>query len=521
MIYANLREAIEGLQKRGDLLRVKQPISTDYEITAFLDRLVKANGPAVLFENVQGHTMPVLGNLYGTRDRCAHLLGVEKMEDLTRRLEDFLSIMDSGGPKSFLDKMKLLPKLKEIGDMMPEFVKKAPCQEVVWDKPDFGRIPVLRHWPLDGGPFVTFGVTFTRNPVNQVLNAGLYRQQVYTATTCGMHWQKHKGGADHTRIAREQRLRDWTRAVESPEPTAHGARALEGARPHEKAGQRMGVAIAIGCDPVVNFCGAVPAPPDVNEMMIAGAIRGKPVEMVECQTIPGLHVPAEAEIVLEGWIDPFETALEGPFGDHTGYYSPVEAFPVFHLERVTTRKNPVYLTTIVGKPVMEDAWLGEAILKFTLPVMKRQFPEIVDVALPPWGVFHNMMVISIRKSYPGQARKVMHGIWGLGQAMFTKTILVVDHDVDVNNYADVAFRALASLEPLRDLEIVKGPLDHLDHAGMYSCYGGKLGIDGTTKLPDEGLLRPWPPIIEPDAAAAARVEALWKSLALDAGGKAL
>ncbi len=514
MIYPNLQDAIRGLEERGDLLRVTQPISHEYEITSFLDRLVKSDGPAVLFENVIGYDMPVLGNLYGTRDRCAHLLGVESIDELTKRLGDFLAIMDSGGPKSFLEKLKLLPKIKEVGDMMPKFVKHAPCQEVVWEKPDFGRIPVLRHWPLDGGPFISFGITFTRSPGHGVLNAGLYRQQVYTATTCGMHWQKHKGGADHTRMAREAALKNWGKAVESPEPTAWADRPIEGSQPHEKAGERMPVAIAIGCDPVVNFCGAVPAPPDVNEMMIAGAIRGKPVEMVECKTIPGLHVPAEAEIVLEGYIDPFETAMEGPFGDHTGYYSPVEPFPVFHLECVTTRKNPIYLTTIVGKPIMEDAWLGEAIIQFTLPVMKKQFPEIVDVSLPPWGVFHNLMIISIKKSFPGHARKVMHGIWGLGQAMFTKTILVVDHDVDVHDYAEVAFRALASLEPLRDLEIVKGPLDQLDHAAMHSCYGGKIGIDGTTKLPDEGLLRPWPPIIEADAAAEARVDELWSQLGL-------
>ena len=514
MIYANLPETIRGLESGGELLRVASSISTKYEITCFLDRLAKSGGPAVLFENVQGHTMPVLGNLFGTASRTAHLLGVEKIDDLSLRLEDLLSILDSAGPKSLLEKMKLLPKLKEISDMMPAFVKKAPCQEVVWEEPDLAKLPILRHWPLDGGAFITFGVTFTRNPVNQVMNAGLYRQQVYGPRTLGMHWQKHKGGADHERLARERRLEDWTEAARTPKPTGVAGVTDPKAEPHARAGERMDVALAIGCDPIVSFCGAVPAPPDVNEMMIAGLIRAKPVEMVECQTIPGLHVPAEAEIILEGYIDPFETHMEGPFGDHTGYYSPREPFPVFHVEHATTRRDPVYLTTIVGKPIMEDAWLGEAIIRFTMPIMKRQFPEIVDIDFPPWGVFHNLMVISIRKAYPGQARKVMHGIWGLGQAMFTKTILVVDHDVDVHDYREVCFRACASLEPLRDLEIVKGPLDQLDHAGMYSCYGGKLGIDATTKLPEEGLHRPWPPIIEPDAEAAARVETLWHDLGL-------
>ncbi len=503
MIYDNLRETIADLEKRRELLRIKQPISAKLEITAFLDRLVKTDGPAVLFENVEGHSMPVLGNLYGTRERTARLLGVEKLDDLTHRLDEFLSILDTGGPKSFLDKMKMLPKLKEIGDMMPSFVSKGACQEVVWEKPDLTKLPVLFHWPLDGGPFITFGLTFTRNPINQVLNCGLYRHQIYSPTTLGMHWQKHKGGADHARLAREKALGDWGKAAPTPEPSA------------PKTGrEKMPVAIAIGCDPVAQFCGAMPAPPDINEMMIAGAIRGKPVELVECKTLPGLHVPAEAEIVIEGYVDPFETKMEGPFGDHTGYYSPVEPFPVLNVQCITTRKNPIYLTTIVGKPIMEDAWLGEAILKFTLPIMKKQFPEIVNVNLPPWGVFHNLMIISIKKSYAGHARKVMHGIWGLGQAMFTKTILVVDHDVDVSDYRDVCFRTCASIDPVRDFEIVKGPLDQLDHAGMYSCYGGKVGIDATTKWPDEGLVRAWPPIVENDSAAAAKVESLWKTLGL-------
>lgn len=520
MIYTSLRDAVAGLEKRGELLRVKQPIAAHLEITEFLDRLVKADGPAVLFENVIGkdgssNSIPVLGNLFGTRSRCAHLLGVENLDDLTHRLEEFLSIIDSGGPKSFMDKLALLPKLKEISDMMPVVVKKAPCQEVVWDKPDLTKLPVLFHWPLDGGPFITFGVTFTRNPINSVLNAGLYRHQIYSPTTLGMHWQKHKGGADHTRLARERALRDWNRAAQTPDPTGTAGQTSPDSKPNPNAGrERFPVAIAIGCDPVVQFCGAVPAPPDINEMMIAGAIRGKPVELVECQTIPGLHVPAEAEIVIEGWIDPFETSIEGPFGDHTGYYSPMEPFPVLHVERITTRKNPMYLTTIVGAPIMEDAWLGEAILKFTLPIMRKQFPEIVDVNLPPWGVFHNLMIISLKKSYPGHARKVMHGIWGLGQAMFTKTILVVDHDVNPHDYENVCFRACASIDPLRDLEIVKGPIDQLDHAGMFSCYGGKLGIDATTKWPDEGLNRPWPPIIESDEQAKMKVAALWKELGL-------
>lgn len=507
MIPQTLRESIELLEKRSDLARVRDEVSPRFEIATMLDLAVKRNGPALLFENVKGHEMPLLGNLFGTRDRLAALLGVETLDDLSARVESLLAMFDPSGPKSFLDKLKMLPKLKEIGDMMPTYVRSGPCQEKVWDTVDLSRLPVLFHWPRDGGPFITMGLTFTKNPKSGVLNCGLYRLQVYGPRETGMHWQRHKGGADHAREAREKKTGDWNQAARDPDtaPMSPGAE------------DRLPAAVAIGCPPVETFCGALPAPPDINEMMIAGAIRGEPVRMVECRTIPGLHVPAEAEIVLEGWVDPFHTRTEGPFGDHTGYYSPAEPFPVFHVEHITTRRDPVYLATVVGRPVMEDAWWGEALIRFSLPIMKRQFPEIVDVDLPPWGVFHNMMILSIRKAFPGHARKVMHGLWGLGQAMFTKVILVVDHDVDVHDYRDVAFRALASIDPKRDFEMAMGPLDQLDHAGMYSSYGGKVGIDATTKWPEEGLNRPWPEIINPDPAALARMEALWSKIARNGG----
>ncbi|MFH0792611.1 MAG: UbiD family decarboxylase [bacterium] len=502
MPLQNLEQTIKWLEERGELLRVREAVSPRFEMACFLDRLAKTCGPAVLFENVPGHSMPVLGNLYGSRERMAALLGVDRLENLGKKVEDVISIFDPTGPKSFLDKLKLLPKLKEITDLMPEYVKKGACQEVEWPEVDLRKLPALMHWPKDGGPFITMGLTFTRNPKTNVLNCGLYRLQVYGPRETGMHWQKHKGGADHAREAREKKTGSWDEAAKEPQP----GRGL--------SGERLPVAVAIGADPVAVFCGAVPAPPDVNEMLIGGLLRGEPVKMVECRTIPGLHVPAESEIVLEGWIDPFETRLEGPFGDHTGYYSPAEPFPVFHVEHMTTRKNPVFLATLVGIPLMEDAWMGEAIVRFTLPIIKKQFPEIVDVCFPPWGVFHNLMIVSIRKSYPGHARKVMHGLWGLGQVMFTKTIIVVDHDVDLSDYAGVCFRVCASLDPKRDLEITQGPLDQLDHAGMYSCYGGKMGIDATTKWPEEGLLRPWPEILRHDPAAEKKVEELWRRLGM-------
>lgn len=500
---ASLRDAIAILERRGELVRVREELSPRFEIPHLIDLAMKREGPTLYFEKVRGSTIPLVANLFGTPARVAAMLGVEKIADLESRVEDLLAAFDPAGPKSFLDKLKMLPKLKEIGDMMPKYVSKAPCQEVVWDDPNLDKLPVLFHWPKDGGPFITLGLTFTRNPKNGVLNCGLYRLQKYGPRELGMHWQKHKGGADHTREAREKVTGDWESAAREVAP---------GAAPTADKSRRLPVAIALGCGPVETFCGAMPAPPDINEMMIAGAIRGEPTEMVECKTIPGLHVPATAEIVLEGWIDPFETRVEGPFGDHTGYYSPAEPFPVFHLECVTSRRDPLYTATLVGKPIMEDAWWGEALLRFTFPIMKKQFPEIVDVHLPPWGVFHNLMIISIRKAFPGHARKVMHGIWGLGQAMFTKIIIIVDHDVDPKDYADVCFRACASIDPKRDFEIATGPLDQLDHAGMYSCYGGKVGIDATTKWPEEGLTRPWPDIIKHDPAAMQKAEELYRKL---------
>jgi len=502
MIPRDLRQAISLLESRNDLVRVRDQVSTRFEIAHLLDLAVKREGPAFLFESVEGHTMPVLGNLFGTRERLAALLGVDTIDDLAHRVEALLAAFDPSGPKSFLDKLKMLPKLKEISDLMPKYGKGGPCQEETGTEPDLTRFPALFHWPQDAGPFITMGLTFTRNPKSGVLNCGLYRLQVYGPRQTGMHWQRHKGGADHAREAREKKTGDWRKASRDPDAVSAVAEESE----------RLPVAVAIGCPPVETFCGALPAPPDINEMMIAGAIRGEPVRMTECQTIPGLHVPAESEIVLEGWVDPFRTHIEGPFGDHTGYYSPAEPFPVFHVEHITTRRDPIYLATVVGRPVMEDAWWGDALIRFSLPILKKQFPEIVAIDLPPWGVFHNLMIVSIRKAFPGHARKVIHGLWGMGQAMFTKVILVVDHDVDVHDYRDVAFRALASIDPKRDFEMAMGPLDQLDHAGMYPSYGGKVGIDATTKWPDEGVVRPWPDIIEYDPAALQRAEQLWSAI---------
>ncbi|NWF82651.1 MAG: menaquinone biosynthesis decarboxylase, partial [Bryobacteraceae bacterium] len=368
---------------------------------------------------------------------------------------------------------------------LSKMADRGPCQETVRGA-DFSlaELPVLHCWPQDGGPFITFPMVFTRNPETGKRNCGMYRMQVYDARTTGMHWQTQKQGAEHyRRIAREG------------QPA------------------RMPVAVAIGADPATLYSAILPLPPDLDEMMIAGFLRNKPVEMVKCMTVD-LEVPAQAEFVLEGYVEIGETRREGPFGDHTGFYSLDDDYPVFHVEHVTHRKDPIYAATIVGPPPMEDYYMGKAVERIFLPLMRMQIPEIRDISMPAEGVFHNLMLISIRKSYAGQARKVMHAIWGLGQAMFTKVIVVVDEDVDVQNYSEVAWRALNNIDPQRDIEFCLGPVDSLDHASRLPDFGSKMGIDATRKLPQEGFTRRWPDVIRMDPAVRSRVDELWRKAGL-------
>jgi 4-hydroxy-3-polyprenylbenzoate decarboxylase len=347
------------------------------------------------------------------------------------------------------------------------------------------KFPILHCWPGDGGRFITLPMVFSRNPETGKRNCGMYRMQVYDATTTGMHWQKHKQGAEHYR-----------RHVAQGEQT------------------RMPVAVAIGADPVTMFSAVLPLPPEIDEMLFAGFLRGKPVEMVKCET-SDLEVPANAEIVLEGYVSSGELRREGPFGDHTGFYSLDDDYPVFHIECITHRKNPIYAATIVGPPPMEDFYMGKAIERIFLPLMRLQLPEVRDICMPAEGVFHNLILISIRKSYPGQARKVMHAIWGLGQAMFSKVIVVVDEDVDVQNVKEVAWKALNNIDPQRDIEFALGPIDSLDHSSRMPNYGSKMGVDATTKWPSEGFSRRWPAVIEMSDDVKRRVDKLWKRAGLD------
>ncbi|MDE3197308.1 MAG: menaquinone biosynthesis decarboxylase, partial [Acidobacteriota bacterium] len=459
MAYDDLREFIRALDKNKELKRISVPADTKFEITEFADRSVKNGGPALLFEKPGGKNMPLLINSFASMKRMEIALQVDSVDEVAKRISEYLEMRM---PEGLLGKLKMLPKLAEMGAFFPKIVSKGACQEVVkHDGFSLHDLPVLTCWPDDGGPFITLPMVFTRNPETGKRNCGMYRMQVYDERTTGMHWQTHKQGAEHFR------------------------------RRFAEGQTRMDVSVAIGSDPATMYSAILPLPPDLDEMMIAGFLRGSPVEMVKCQT-NDLEVPANAEIVLEGYVELGESRLEGPFGDHTGYYSLADRYPVFHVTCVTHRKDPIYATTIVGPPPMEDFYMGKAIERIFLPLMRMQIPEVRDMCMPAEGVFHNLMLISIRKSYPGHARKVMSAIWGLGQAMFTKCIVVVDEDVDVQNYSEVAWRALNNIDPERDVQFTMGPIDSLDHASRLVNYGSKMGIDATRKWPGEGFTREWP-----------------------------
>jgi 4-hydroxy-3-polyprenylbenzoate decarboxylase len=482
MAYEDLREFIRALESQGELKRIPFEVDPYLEITEFADRSVKTNGPALLFEKPKGSSVPVLVNAFASEKRMNLALQVNSPDEIAGRITELLEMRM---PAGLLGKFKMLPKLADLGAAFPKIVSSGACQEVIRrDGFSLKEFPVLHCWPQDGGPFITLPMVFSKNPINGKRNCGCYRLQVFDERTTGMHWQTHKNGADHYR-----RLKAEGKAT------------------------RMDVAVAIGADPATMYSAILPLPPDLDEMMIAGFIRQKPVELVKCQTVD-IEVPANAELVLEGYVELGELRREGPFGDHTGFYSLADDYPVFHVTCVTHRKNPIYATTIVGPPPMEDFYMGRAIERIFLPLMRLQIPEIRDVAMPAEGIFHNLMLVSIRKSYAGQARKVMHAIWGLGQAMFSKCIVVVDEDVDVQNFSEVAWKALNNIDPERDIQFVQGPVDSLDHASRLPNYGSKMGVDATKKWPEEGFHRPWPDVIKMDESVRGRVAEMWKKAGL-------
>jgi 4-hydroxy-3-polyprenylbenzoate decarboxylase len=548
LAYNDLREWIAALERAGELKRIKTEVDPVLEIAEITDRVSKGTfagegaratlnpgGPALLFENPKGSDIPVLINQFGSEKRMRMALGVDSLDEVADRIRQF---MDVKSPQGFLDKVKMLPMLAEMGKFFPKNVATGPCKEVIRkDSFDLKHLPILQCWPQDAGRFITLPCVVTRDPKTGKRNVGMYRMQVYDGQSTGMHWQRQKIGAEHYRemlrreaarartpvppqsllpgatgtLARPQ-FAGSTSAVDIMAQTSGGSVIPEGKLPAGK----MEVAVAIGTDPALTFAAIVPAPPDVEEYLIAGFLRQSPVDLVKCETVD-LEVPATSEIVLEGYVNLHELSMEGPFGDHTGFYSLPDLYPVFHLTCVTHRNNPIYATTIVGKPPQEDAYMGKAVERIFLPLMKLTIPELVDINLPIEGVFHNLMIVSIRKSYPGQARKVMNAIWSLGQAMFTKCVIVVDEDVNVQDIGEVTLKVLNHIDPERDIQFTLGPVDSLDHASRLPNFGSKMGIDATRKWESEGFARPWPDEILMDEKTKSVVNSKWKQLARELG----
>jgi 4-hydroxy-3-polyprenylbenzoate decarboxylase len=480
MPFNSLGEFVDALRRGGELVEVKARVSPRLEIAEITDRVVKAGGPALLFTDVKGSAYPVLMNQFGSQRRMAMAFGAKTLDEVAARVRGALDVRL---PESSRGRLAKLLSFGALATAIPRTVKDGPVQEVVETAPDLGSLPVLQTWPLDGGPFITLPVVFTKDPESGVQNAGVYRIQVYDGRTAAMHWQRHKHGR------------------------AQAA----------KWGRRVPVAVAIGTDPAVTYAATAPLPPIIDEMALAGFLRGRSVRMVRCKTVD-LKVPADAEFVLEGYVDNDDLRVEGPFGDHTGVYSLADYYPTFHVECLTRRRTPIYPATVVGRPPMEDAWLGKATERIFLPLLQLAVPEIVDYNLPVEGGFHNLAIVSIAKSYPGQAKKVMNALWGLGHMMMlTRCILVVDADVDVQDVRAVAWFALNNVDPSRDFVVMPGPVDDLDHSGSYlPALGHKLGIDATRKTADEGYWRAWPPDIRMDAQTRDVVSRRWTEYGLAA-----
>ncbi len=521
MAYDDLRDWIAALDRAGELKRITTEVDPILEVAEITDRVSKMGpaqspaqqpgGPALLFQNLKGYPgLQILMNQFGSPRRMKLALEVDALDEVSSRIRSF---MDVKSPQGILDKVKMLPMLAEMGKFFPKTVSSGPCKQVI-KRDNFSLLdfPILQCWPKDGGRFVTLPCVITRDPKTGKRNVGMYRMQVYDATSTGMHWQRQKVAAEHVRDHLRSSVEGKSAAVDLMARTSGGSQIPEGAMPTG----RMEVAVAIGTDPALTFSAIVPAPPDIEEFIIAGFLRQKPVELVKCETVD-LEVPAISEIVLEGYVQLDELRREGPFGDHTGFYSLDDLYPVFHVTCITHRKDPIYAATVVGKPPQEDAYMGKAVERIFLPLMKLTIPELVDVNLPIEGVFHNLMIVSIRKSYPGQARKVMNAIWSLGQAMFTKCIVVVDEDVNVQDLADVTLKVFNNIDPERDIQYTMGPVDSLDHASRLPNYGSKMGIDATRKWSSEGFARPWPDEITMDATPPARVDGTWKQLAKEVG----
>jgi 4-hydroxy-3-polyprenylbenzoate decarboxylase len=481
MPHATLQDFVRELDRQGELKRIGYPADPHLEITEIADRVMKQGGPALLFDRPRGSAVPLLINAFGSYRRMSLALGVEDLDAIAARLDQ---LVRPELPKGWVEALGLgRTALAVLTSVPPRKVKDGPCKEVIETRnPTVDFLPIQTCWPDDGGPYITLPLVFTRHPETGRRNVGMYRMQKFDGQTLGMHWQLHKVGAEHHRVAEER-------------------------------GHRIPVAVALGGDPVLTYAATAPLPPQIDELLFAGWLRGRGVELVPCET-NDLHVPAGAEIVLEGYVDPAERRVEGPFGDHTGYYSLAEPFPVFHLTCVTHRAQPLYPSTIVGRPPMEDAFLGKASERIFLPLIRLMLPEIVDMNLPPEACFHNLVIVSIKKRWPGHAFKVINGIWGLGQLMFSKCVVVVDAPVNVHDPVEVLWRVSNNIDAQRDIIFTKGPVDQLDHAAPLPNFGSKMGIDATAKWPSEGFQREWPPEIVMSEDVKRQVDSIWRELGL-------
>jgi 4-hydroxy-3-polyprenylbenzoate decarboxylase len=470
---SDLREWIALLEREGELYRVAAEVDPDLEITEITDRVVKSGGPALLFERPKGSRHPLLINQFGTERRMCMAFDVQRLDDVAAKLETVLELQP---PQGLVDKVRKLGTLKSIADSAPKTVSRAPCQEVVLtgEEVNLDVLPIQRCWPLDPAPFITLPAVITKDRETGVRNVGMYRMQKLDRSSTFMHWQIHKDGRADLLAAPDGRIP---------------------------------VAVAIGLDPVTAYSASAPLPKQVGELMVAGFLKGSPVRLVPCKTVD-LEVPANAEVVLEGWVDRSDVGLEGPFGDHTGYYTPAEEFPIFRISAMTMRRDAIYPSIVVGKPPAEDEWLAKATERIFLPAIRMSVPEIVDYDLPTAGAFHNCVIVSIRKRFPGHAKKVMHAVWGLGLLSLAKSVVVVDEHVNVHDYQEVFFYVCANVDPKRDVLLTEGPLDHLDHSPTLQFQGGKLGIDATAKGPLEGA-REWPPEIVMADEVKALVDRRW------------
>jgi len=487
MMYS-LRKFVQNLEEQGQLVRIHKSVSAELDITEIVDRVSKGpeqHNKALLFDNIHGYDMPVLMNMFGSAKRMAMALHVEKLEDLNTKLTRLIDLNLPNTPRGGLSRgLQLLKALRAAG-LTPRMTKHAPVQEVLnTENPSLDNLPILTCWPDDGGPFITLPQVVTLDPVKGTRNVGMYRLQKVDSQTLLVHWQRHKGGAEHERVA-----------VETQKPT-------------------IPAAVVLGGDPACIWSASAPLPPDIDEYMLAGWLQGHPVEFVRCVSQP-LNVPAHADIVIEGYIDPNHHLPEGPFGDHTGYYTPVEPFPVFNVTAITHRHEPIYPATVVGIPPMEDYWMGKATERLFLPLLKLFLPEIVDYSMPVPGVFHNVVIVSVKKRFPGHARKVIHGMWGLALLSLAKAIVVVDAWVDVHNPTEAVWQALGNVDWSHDIIVHDGPVDHLDHASYQHSFGGKIGIDATAKLPEEGYTRSWPEVARMSEDVKKRIDAIWSSLHIE------